>query len=406
MTGCDGLILVTAGVRNFAYSFLSVTIGPYLAGRGLEATSIGVILTAALAGGTFMTIAAAALSDRIGRRRALIVQSAFMALGATGFALATDPILLVAAAVLGGINPSGRELGPFLAIELAALAQTSTDETRTRVFTVYSLVTSLTVALGALAVGVPALAGLSPPTSYSVLIWSYAASGVALVVLFARLSPAVEVPVSAGRLTSSWSLGLHRSRGVVAKLASLFAIDAFAGGFVVQSLVAYWLHVRFGMSAPELGAVFFGANLLSALSYLVATPIARRIGLLNAMVFTHLPSNLLLMLVPFMPSVQMAVMALFAQYLLSQLDVPTRHSYIMAVVDPDERTAAAAFTTVARNLSSAVGPAFSGALFGASAFALPFVLAGGLKTVYDLLLLSTFRHLRPPEEAARAPGPR
>lgn len=404
MTTSAGLLLVTAGVRNFAYSFLSIVVGPYLAARGLEAESIGVVLTAALGGGTVMTIAATVLSRRIGRRRALVLQSACMALGAAGLALATHPVLIVAAAVVGGISPSGRELGPFLAIELAALAQTSTDETRTRLFMMYSVVTSLAVALGALAVGLPALAGLSPPGSYSVLVWSYAASGLLLVALFARLSPAVEAPVSAGRVTRSKWLGLHRSRGVVAKLASLFAIDAFAGGLVVQSLVAYWLHVRFGVSAAELGAIFFGANLLSALAYLFATPIARRIGLLNAMVFTHLPSNLLLVLVPFMPTAQLAVMMLFAQYLLSQLDVPTRHSYIMGVVDPDERAAAAGFTTVARNLGSALAPALSGALFSASVFALPFVLAGGLKTVYDVALLITFRRVRPPEEAARRPA--
>lgn len=403
MTRSGGLLLAAAGVRNFAYSLLSVVVGPYLAARGLGAESIGVILTAALAGGTLMTIAATVLADRIGRRRALMVQSACMALGAAGFALAPHPILLVAAAVLGGISPSGRELGPFLAIELAALAQIATHETRTRLFTLYSVVTSLTVAFGALAVGLPALAGLSPPTSYAVLVWSYAASGLLLVALFARLSPAVEVPRSRGGATRRWWIGLHRSRGVVAKLASLFALDAFAGGFVVQSLVAYWLHVRFGVSVVELGAVFFGANLLSALSYLVAAPIARRIGLLNAMVFTHLPSNLLLVIVPLMPTAQLAVIVLFALHLLSQLDVPTRHSYIMAVVDPDERTAAAGLTTVARNIGGALAPAFSGAMFGAGVFALPFILAGGLKIVYDLALLRTFRHLRPPEEAARLP---
>jgi len=194
---------------------------------------------------------------------------------------------------------------------------------------------------------------------------------------------------------------MQRSRGTVTKLAALFAFDAFAGGFVVQGLVAYWFHLRYGVETATLGAIFFGANLLSALSYLAAAPIAKRIGLLNTMVFTHLPSNVLLLLVPFMPSLTLAVTMLLARHLLSQLDLPTRQSYTMAVVDTDERSAAAGITAVARNTAAAVAPAFAGATLARPELGLPFLFAGALKIVYDVALLLVFRHLRPPEETAR-----
>ena len=392
----DGWLLFAAsGVRNFAYSALSVALGPYLASLGLEPAGIGAIFTAALGGSAVMTVLVTLVADRVGRRRVLLAGAALMAAGGATFALTRDPLLLAVTAALAGINPAGKEIGPFLAVETAALPQTTTDERRTAVFAAYNLVTSLAVALGALAAGLPAAAGLGEGAGHRALVWGYAGAGLGLVLVFARLSPKVE---AAGERLGRFGVGIHRSRGLVARLALLFALDAFAGGFIVQGLLAYWFHLRYGLDTPTVGAIFFGANLMAALSYLAAAPIARRIGLLNTMVFTHLPSNLLLMLIPAMPTWPLAVAALLLRFLLSQLDVPTRQSYVMAVVAPDERAAAAGITGVARNVASAIAPAFAGATLAAPALGLPLLVAGALKSVYDLLLLAMFRRVRPPEE--------
>jgi MFS family permease len=396
----DGWVLfATGGLRNFAYGFLSVVLALYLAALGLDVVTVGFIFTAALAGGAAMTVVLTAVADRVGRRRVLLVGSALMALAGAVFVLTDDPIVLMAAAMIGTISPSGREVGPFLAVEQAILPQTTGDRHRTDLFAAYNLVAYLAGALGTLAVGVPSLLGLEPLEGYRSLLWSYVAVSLVLLALFARLSPRAEAPVIASPSAGPRRrLGLHRSRGVVARLAALFAIDSFGGGFVVQGLVAYWFHLRFGLDTPTLGAIFFGTNLLTAISLLAAAPIARRFGLLNTMVFTHLPSNVLLMLVPLMPSVELAVGMLLARHLLSQMDVPTRQSYSMAIVDPDERSAAAGFTSVARNAAAAIAPAFSGATLAVPALGLPFLLAGGMKIVYDVALFMLFRGVRPPEE--------
>jgi predicted MFS family arabinose efflux permease len=237
-----------------------------------------------------------------------------------------------------------------------------------------------------------------------VVVVGYALLGVILGALFSRLSPAVEVKTKPstssppGLLASPLHFGLHRSRAIVLKLAALFMLDAFAGGLVVQSLIAYWLHLRFGVEPAGLGGIFFGANILAGLSALAAARVARRIGLVNTMVWTHIPSNILLMLVPLMPSLPLAVAVLLARFSISQMDVPTRQSYIMAVVDPNERSAAAGATTIARTAAVAAAPALTGALLGASLFSLPFFLAGSLKILYDLLLYRSFKAIKPPEE--------
>jgi MFS family permease len=307
-------------------------LGLYLAELGFEAGAIGGIFGAALAGGALMTVALTGVADRLGRRRVLTVGGALMALAGAVFALADNPLVLALAAIVGAISPSGKEVGPFLSIEQAALPQTAPDERRTSVFAAYNLVGSLAGALGALAAGLPDLLDLAPPAGYRLLVWGYAATGLLLAALFARLSPGVEAaprPVRTAEVPAPRPrFGVHRSRGVVARLAALFALDAFAGGFVVQGLVAYWFNLRFGADAATLGAIFFGTNLLSALSFLAAPPIARRIGLLNTMVFTHLPSNVLLLLVPLMPSLESAVAMLLARHLLSQLDVSTESTRV------------------------------------------------------------------------------
>lgn len=393
----DGwLLLATCGVRSFAYGFLSVILGLYLDSVGLSAVAIGWIFTAALAGGAVMTIIVTAVADYFGRRLLLILGALLMAMAGSVFAVTYNPTWLAIAAVFGSISPSGKEVGPFLAIEQSILPETISAERRTAIFSIYNLIGSLAGALGALAVAVPPLFDISETAGYRYLLWTYVVAALVLAVLFALLSQGLEARSTAG--VQSRRFGVHNSRRIVAKLGGLFALDAFAGGFIVQSMVAYWFYLRFKTDLKSLGAIFFGTNLLSALSFLAAPAIARRFGLLNAMVFTHLPSNFLLLLVPLMPNVESAVAMLLLRNSLSQLDVPTRQSYTMAVVDADERASSAGILSVARNTGAAVGPVFTGPLLALPALGLPFLLAGGLKIVYDLWIFAIFRNIKPPEE--------
>lgn len=393
----DGwLLLATCGVRSLAYGFLSVILGLYLDAIGLTPTAIGWIFTAALAGGAVMTIVITAIADSFGRKSLLIAGALLMALAGVVFAVSENFILLTLAAIFGTISPSGKEVGPFLSLEQAILPQTTSDRNRTAVFSVYNLVGSLAGAVGALAVSLPSLLSLEAIRGYRFLIWGYVSSALLLTVLFALLSPAVETTKKT-RPTGA-KVGLQKSRSIVAKLAGLFALDAFAGAFIVQSIVAYWFYLRYQTDLNALGGIFFGTNIFAALSFLAAPAIARRFGLLNTMVFTHLPSNFLILLVPLMPSVESATAVLLLRYLLSQMDVPTRQSYTMAVVDADERAAAAGVLSVARNAGAAVAPLFTGAILAAPSLGLPFLLAGGIKIIYDLWIFAVFRHVKPPEE--------
>jgi MFS family permease len=394
----DGWLLFAAcGVRSFAYGFLSVILGLYMDTLGLGATEIGMIFTAALAGGALMTVAITWVADHLGRKSLLTASAILMACAGCVFAATAQPVLLALAAIFGSISPSGKEVGPFLSIEQAILPQTTNDQNRTAVFSAYNLVGSFCGALGALVVGFPSWFSLPARAGYRLLIWGYVAAAVVLIVLFVLLSSAVEQKSSSFAIRK---FGVQKSRPVVAKLAGLFAVDAFAGGFIVQGIVAYWFYLRYEADLNALAGIFFGTNLLAALSFLAAPPLARRIGLLNTMVFTHLPSNLLLLLVPMMPSLESAVALLLIRHLLSQMDVPTRQSYTMAVVDPDERAASAGILSVARNGGAAVAPLFAGAVLSSPSLGLPFLVAGGLKVVYDLWIFALFRNVKPPEEEA------
>jgi predicted MFS family arabinose efflux permease len=399
----DGFLLFAARMaRMFAYGFLSVVLVLFLDQAGLNTAQIGLLLTLTLLGDTLISLWLTTRADRLGRKRMLLVGAVLMLLAGIVFALTRSYIWLVAAATVGVISPSGNEVGPFLAIEQASLAQIVTDRQRTQAFAWYNLVGSFSTATGALAGGALAQvlqgAGQTPLNSYRAVIAGYAVMGGFLAMLFARLSPGIEAPPGPAA-TLRGRLGLHKSRNVVLKLSSLFALDAFAGGFVVQSVVAFWFHTRFGVQPAVLGAIFFGANVLAGISALLAARVARRIGLINTMVFTHIPSNILLMLVPFMPSLPLAIVLLLLRFSISQMDVPTRQSYTMAVVDPDERSAAAGVTGIARTTGAALSPVIAGPLLAsASLIGLPFLLAGGLKIVYDLLLYRSFRTLKPPEE--------
>jgi len=399
----DGwLLFTTSGVRSFAYGFLSVILGLYLDAEGLSATAIGWIFTAALAGGAVMTVLITAVADSFGRRALLILGAMLMALAGCIFAVSENPILLVFAAIFGTISPSGKEVGPFLSLEQAILPQATQDQHRTAVFSAYNLVGSFTGALGALAVGLPSLLSLTAVAGYRFLVWGYVSCAVAMMLLFTLLSSSVEVKNQ--NTAPTRKIGVRKSRGIVAKLFGLFALDAFAGGFIVQSIVAYWFYLRYQTDLNALGGIFFGTNLLAALSFLAAPGIARRFGLLNTMVFTHLPSNFLMLLIPFMPSVESAVAVLLVRHLLSQMDVPTRQSYTMAVVEPEERAASAGILSVARNAGAAVAPLFTGAILTNPTLGWPFLLAGGLKVVYDLWIFAVFRKVKPPEEENKANG--
>jgi hypothetical protein len=307
---------------------------------------------------------------------------------------------------IGVISPTGNEVGPFLAVEQAALAHLVENRHRTHYVAWYNVAGFTATALGALTGGALSSLwqrnGVQPLVSYEWLFWFYAAAGLALIVLSTRLSGAVEVehiPVTNRGLVAQWT-GLHESQSVVLRLSALFALDAFAGGFILQSILAYWFYLKFGATNLELGGLFFATNILSGISALVAVPLAKRIGLVNTMVFTHLPSNLLLIAVPLMPSFPLAVGFLLMRHLISQMDIPARQSYVMAVVPPSERSAANGITATVRSLGSGFAPSLAGALLmTASLASAPIYLAGGLKIIYDLALYRGFRHVKPPEEA-------
>jgi MFS family permease len=399
LSGDVRLLFAARIVRLFAYGFVSVVLALYLAARGLSDWGIGLLLSATLLGDAAITLWLTTIADRFGRRRTLLLGAGLMVLAGAVFVLTDQPLLLALAAIIGVISPSGYEIGPFLSVEQAALTGLVPGQNRTRLFAWYHLAGSLATACGSLAGGWLAFGlqdgGLSALAAYQGVLATYAVLGGVLVLLFLRLSARVELQQLPD--VPQRRLGLHRSRGVVARLSALFAVDAFAGGFVIQSLLAYWFYLRFGISEAVLGSVFFVANLLAGASALLASRLAARFGLINTMVFTHLPSNILLCLVPFMPSLAWALAVLLVRFTISQMDVPTRQSYTMAVVDPDERSAASGVTTIARSLGAALSPALSGGLLALSMHA-PFLLAGGLKIIYDLALYRSFKALKPEEE--------
>jgi MFS family permease len=380
----------------------------YLTSLGFSTSQTGLLLTLTLVGDTAVSLYLTTRADRIGRRRMLIIGAMLMALAGLTFAWTSNFLLLIIAGTIGVISPSGNEVGPFLSIEQAALSQVVPQETRTAVFAWYTLVGSFATAAGSLCGGLVShvleRTGMPHAGSYRVVVLLYAGLGLLLAFLFTRLSPAAEVSVPRGGsatptpITSGWGLG--RSREVVLKLSGLFALDAFAGGFVVQSFAAYWFYLRFGVSPGVLGVIFFWANVFAGISALLASRLAARFGLVKTMVFTHLPSNVLLLLVPLMPTLPLAILVLLARFSISQMDVPTRQSYVMAVVRPEERSAAAGITGVARTTGAAIAPLFAGLLFARPALiGLPFFIAGTLKVLYDLLLYRGFVAVQPPERA-------
>lgn len=400
------ILFVTRAIRTFAYGQLAVILALYLAARGFADSTIGLIFTATLLGDAAVSLAVGGIADRIGRRRLLILSCSLVVLAGLTFALTGNAVLLTLAAIIGTISPSGSEVGPFLSLEQASISQEATASNRTRIFAWYQLVGSTANACGALFGGFACRAlqdaGRSDLDAYRTLIFGYAGLGLVLAVVFTQLSSAIE-PAHLSRGAREPSalvpvpkvLGLHRSRRAVLRLSALFAVDSFGSGLVLQTLIAYFLHRKFGADVRTLGSIFFVANTCAGLSALLSPVIARRIGLVRTMVFTHLPANVLLIAFPFMPTLRLSVVLLLARFLTAQMDVPARTSYTMSIVDDDERSAASSVTSQAKLLGASLGPVIAGAM-GLSAW--PFVVSGILKILYDLSLYGLFKAQKPPEE--------
>ncbi|MBI3803931.1 MAG: MFS transporter [Nitrospirae bacterium] len=389
--GRDGLLLISARmVRAFAYGFGSLILAIYLRERGLSEGKIGVVLTASILSGTLFTLLAARYADRFGRRSTLLFFSVLMGASGLLFAFSTHWGLILLAASVGGVNATGYEIGPFLSIEQAVLAQVGSDAKRNQRFAFYNMAGLLATASGTLFGGVPGWLqqrGIGALQSFQWLFFFYASLGLLSAWLASRLSPSVEGAVAPRQSTGMSPL----SRKRITRLSLLFGLDAFAGGFVIQSLVAYWFYVRFNVPLQTLSLLFFIAGILTSLSFLVAARLADRIGLLETMVSTHLISHLFLVLIPLSPTFEMAVGFYLIRMALSQMDVPTRQAYTVTIVAPSERTAAASITLLSRSLTQAVSPSLTGILIQSVSAAAPFYLAAGLKSVYDLLLYAQFR---------------
>jgi MFS family permease len=397
------LLFTTRIIRLFCYGLLSVVLALYLIETGLTEKMIGLLFTLTLAGDAGISLLLTTRADRFGRKQTLLIGSLLMLGAGIVFVLTNNVMILMAAAIIGVISPSGNEIGPFLSVEQAGLSSIITNEKRTHVFAWYNLAGSFATAVGALAAGWLAQGlqanGWPALEAYRLILTGYALGGLALTLLFLNLSPAMEAVRTELADQPKKVLGLHRSRPVVFKLSALFALDAFAGGLIVQSMMAYWFHIKYGVDSGILGSIFFGANILAGISALLAARIAAKFGLINTMVFTHIPSNILLILVPLMPNLPFAITLLLLRFSISQMDVPARQSYTMAVVAPDERSAASGVTAIARSVGAALSPALTGIFFSIPIlFNAPFYLAGGLKILYDLLIYREFNSVKPPEE--------
>ncbi len=390
------VLLSTRGMRAFVDGLVSVVLPSYLVLLGFDGLHVGAIVTGTLLGSAALTLLAGLQGHRVKRLLLLQVVASVMVFTGLGFTLLSSFWALLLIAVVGTLNPSAGDVSVFLPTEQALLPSTVSDRFRTALYGRYSLVGFTVAAIGALFAGVPDViarnTALSKTSSYRGVFLLYALVGVAVWFSYRRLSPSIERPAGeAGR-------ALGESKRMVYRLAAVFSLDAFAGGFVVQSLLALWLFRKFGLSTGVAGAIFFWAGLLSGGSALVAVQLARRVGLVRTMVFTHLPSNALLVATALMPTLPLAIACLMARSALSQMDVPARTSYVMAIVHPSERAAAASITNVPRSLASAASPLAAGWMLDHSTFGWPLIIAGSLKAVYDLTLFIMFRNVRPPEE--------
>ena len=393
-----GPLLVARALRAFADGYMAILLPAYLLALGLGTLEVGVVATATMFGSALATVAVGAWGHRFRSSRLLRGAALLMVLTGVGFAAFSSFWPLLVVAFVGTLNPSSGDVSVFLPLEHARLAGAARGHVRTALFERYSLLGAVAAALGALAAAVPAwliASGVSDVAALRAMFVLYGAVGLLVWQLYRRQPP----PATEDEPDPSPPAPLGPSRAVVVRLAALFSVDAFAGGLVVNSLMALWLLERFGFSLAQAGAFFFWAGLLSALSQLAAPVVARRFGLLNTMAFTHIPASLCVIAVAFAPNVAVVFGLMFVRALLSNMDVPARSSYVMAIVTPAERAAAAGVTNVPRSLASAFSPALAGLLYSVSPFAWPLVIGGSLKTLYDLLLLWRFQKVRPPEEA-------
>lgn len=400
----DGkLILAARVVRTFAYGFLSIVLAIYLKLIGFNDILIGLVLTATLVNSVMFTLVASFYADRVGRRRILVIYAALMSVSGGIFLATENYVALIAAALIGTINVTGSETGAFLSIEQAMLPQTVTEpKKRNTVYALYNMAGTFAMSAGVLLSGLPALLqqqyGLSQTESIRPLFLLYSALGFAVVAIYSALSKKTEQSGASPPKPLTQTLS-PKSRQIVGRLSGLFAVDSFAGGFVIQSIMSFWFFTKFGVELTTLSYIFSLAGVLTAFSFLAAAKIADRVGLVNTMVFTHIPSNVLLIMVGFAPTFPLAVALYLGRMALSQMDVPTRQSYIVAVVSEEERTAAAGFTNISRNVSQAVSPSLTGYILQAlPVLSAPFVLGGALKIAYDIALYLNFRNVKPAEE--------
>jgi MFS family permease len=401
----DGKLLLTARIlRTFAYGFLSVVIAIYLRIIGFSDIQVGILLGCTLINSVIFTLFASFYADRIGRRKILIIYALLMSLSGIIFTISDSYFLLILAAFIGTINVTGSETGAFLSIEQAILPQTIKDtQRRNTIFALYNLVGMFAMSAGILLAGFPSILqqgqyGFNEAESIRPLFALYGSIGIVVMIIYLTLSGDIEVRQK-GLQKSILKTLSPQSRKIVGKLSALFSIDSFAGGFVIQSVVALWFFTRFNVNLLDLSYIFSIAGILTGLSYIGAAKIADRIGLINTMVFTHIPSNLLLILVGFAPNIELAIAFYLIRMTLSQMDVPTRQSYIVSVVSEEERTAAAGLTNISRNVSQAVSPSLTGYILQSSLpLASPFVFGGIIKIVYDLILYFNFRNLKADHE--------
>ncbi len=395
------LLFASRALRSFGYGFLSVVIAIYLSLIGFSEVSIGFILVAALANNIIFGLIASFFADRWGRRRTLIAFGGLMSLSGLIFVLSTNYFALIFAALIGTINVTGSDASSFLSIEQAIIPQTCSPERRNTAFAYYNAFASFATSIGALGSGLPeylkSFIGSDLASSTRLLFAIYILLGLSTIVAYSLLSKEVEVRPEFS--TSSLRLLSPESKKTVTKLAALFSVDSFAGGFVIQSIFSYWFYIKFGLDFLQVSYIFAASSFLAAFSYLAASRLADRFGLINTMVFTHAPSNVLLAIVPLAPTLLTAVLTFLARSSLSQMDVPTRQSYVVAVVKPEERTTAAGLTTIARNVTQSISPSMTGYILQFVSLSAPFLIAGGLKTLYDVMLYFNFRKLKPPEEA-------
>jgi MFS family permease len=411
----DGTLLLTAKmVRTFAYGFLSVILAIYLKLIGFDELLIGLILTTTLLNSVIFTLVASFYADKIGRRKFLLLYAALMSVSGFIFAVSENYFALIIAAFIGTINITGAETGAFLTIEQAILPQTLKKlRKRNTVFAIYNMAGTFAMAAGVLLSGLPAVLQqelqnfdivLTQISSIKLLFVLYGVLGIVLIGIYLLLSQKIEVRDNQGkqndepiRLTKMSSL-TPKSRSIVMRLSGLFAVDSFAGGFVIQSIVSFWFFTRFEADLTTLSYIFSVAGVLTAFSFMAAAKIADKIGLINTMVFTHIPANVLIIAVAFAPTLPIAVVLYLLRMALSQMDVPTRQSYIVAVVKEDERTASAGITNISRNLTQAISPSLTGILINSLSLSAPFVIGGALKVAYDIALFLNFRNVKPPEE--------